>query len=169
MLCPLDVTHERTPALLRSRAPTMRLEGDTTIPGDDDARGGGQEVRCRAAPSERAEREVASSQSSPSSPTAGWAGGPRACARTRAARRMVGWPLAPTAASAARADSGSGRTDRDASLRAGPTLPVTCSHNVPPYAPRGGPPSGGFDAFCLRNGIMAILQHGTLLKPLFTH
>ena len=143
--------------ILRSRVTTTRGAGDR---------------RCGAVPrraSERAEREVASSQSSPSSPTAGWAGGPRACARTRAARRMVGWPLAPTAASAARADSGSGRTDRDASLRAGPTPPVTCSHNVPPYAPRGGPPSGGFDAFCLRNGIMAVLHHGTLLKPLFTY
>jgi len=34
---------------------------------------------------------------------------------------------------------------------------------------RGGPPSGGFDAFCLRNGIMVILHAGTLLKPLFTY
>ena len=103
--------------------------------------GGVQSVRPAGAPSPSALRPSA--------------GGPRACARTRAARARerelgVGWLVAPTAATCeCRADRGSGRTDRDASSRAGPTPPVTCSRIVPPYAPAVGQPSGGFDAFCL--------------------
>lgn len=62
-----------------------------------------------------------------------------------------------------RADSGSVRTDRDASSSgahaARDVLPPTTGH----AAPAVGPPRGGFDAFSLRNGIMLLFI--TLLKP----
>ena len=113
---------------------------------------------CRAAPSGKGGGVQSVRPASAPSPSAlrPSAGGPRACARTRAARARerelgVGWLVAPTAATCeCRADRGSGRTDRDASSRAGPTPPVTCSHIVPPYeydAPAVGHPAAALMPF----------------------
>lgn len=62
-------------------------------------------------------------------------GGPRACARTRAASLV-----APTAADAAQTAARDARiVMRRSCPSAGPTPPVTCSHNVPLHAPQWGP------------------------------
>ena len=123
-------------------------------------------MTCRAAP-RRAEREVASSQSaagqrSPSrrAPAGGWspclcahAGGEGRGARGRGRERereRGSWLVGCPHGCECRADRGSGRTDRDASSRAGPTPPVTCSHIVPPYeydAPAVGHPAAALMPF----------------------
>lgn len=83
--------------------------------------------------------------------------GPRACARTRAATLV-----APTDANAAQTAARDARiVMRRPCPCAGPTTPVTCSHNVPLYAPAAGPASGGFDAFCLWDGNEETSQSST--------